>query len=178
MQAASLLLCLFVLLIGMGPKLSGPLVHASYSTSTAMMSVEILLQCCEALLKHLAIFFGCSMLVGQCPMKSLPSACLSVYPSVHWSVCPLVHLSDHWSVHPVVCPSFGLSILLSLCPSVGASVHPSIHPSVLLSTHMLVCLFICLSIRPFVCLSVCLSLSFLKIGSLVFSDIVHDDSWP
>ena len=26
--------------------------------------------------------------------------------------------------------------------------------------------------------SVCPSLSFLKIGSLVFSDIVHDDSWP
>ena len=36
-----------------------------------------------------------------------------------------------------------------------------------------------LSIRPFsVCLSVCPSLSFLKIGSLVFSDIVHDDSSP
>ena len=33
---------------------------------------------------------------------------------------------------------------------------------------------VCLSI----CLSICLSLSFLKIGSLVFSDIVHDDSWP
>ena len=31
-----------------------------------------------------------------------------------------------------------------------------------------------LSIRP----SVHLSLGFLKIGSLVFSDIVHDDSWP
>ena len=27
-------------------------------------------------------------------------------------------------------------------------------------------------------LSVCPSLSFRKIGSLVFSDIVHDDSWP
>ena len=26
--------------------------------------------------------------------------------------------------------------------------------------------------------SVCLSLSFLKIGSLDFSDILHDDSWP
>ena len=36
-----------------------------------------------------------------------------------------------------------------------------------------------LSICPFsVCLSVCPSLSFLKIGSLVFSDIVHDDSSP
>ena len=30
----------------------------------------------------------------------------------------------------------------------------------------------------FVCPSVCPSLTFLKIGSLVFSDIVHDDSWP
>ena len=30
---------------------------------------------------------------------------------------------------------------------------------------------------PSVCLSVRLSLSFLKIGSLVFSDIVHNDSW-
>ena len=29
-----------------------------------------------------------------------------------------------------------------------------------------------------VCLSVCPSLSFVKIGSLVFSDIVHDDNWP
>ena len=29
-----------------------------------------------------------------------------------------------------------------------------------------------------VCLSVCPSLHFLKIGSLVFCDIVHDDSWP
>ena len=27
-------------------------------------------------------------------------------------------------------------------------------------------------------LSVCPSLNLLKIGSLVFSDIVHDDSWP
>ena len=27
-------------------------------------------------------------------------------------------------------------------------------------------------------LSICPSVSFLKIGSLVFSDIVHDDSWP
>ena len=34
--------------------------------------------------------------------------------------------------------------------------------------------FVCLS----VCLSFRLSLSFLKIGSLVFSGIVHDDSWP
>ena len=155
MQTASLLLCLFVLLIGMGPKLSGPLVHASYSTSTAMMSVEILLQCCEALLKHLTIFFGCSMLVGQCPMKSLPSACLSVYPSVHWSVCPLVHLSDHWSVHPVVCLSFGLSVLLSLCPSVGASVHPSICPSV----HPYVGLSVHLPVHPSIRLPVCLSLT-------------------
>ena len=30
----------------------------------------------------------------------------------------------------------------------------------------------------FVCPSVRLSLSFLKFGSLVFSDIAHDDSWP
>ena len=29
-----------------------------------------------------------------------------------------------------------------------------------------------------ICQSVCLSLSFFKIGSLVFSNIVHDDSWP
>ena len=29
-----------------------------------------------------------------------------------------------------------------------------------------------------VCLSVCSSLNFLKIGSLVFSHIVHDDMWP
>ena len=28
------------------------------------------------------------------------------------------------------------------------------------------------------CLSVPLSLRFLKIESLIFSDIVHDDSWP
>ena len=35
-----------------------------------------------------------------------------------------------------------------------------------------------LSICPSVCPSVCPSLSFLKIGSLVFSNSVHDDSWP
>ena len=36
-----------------------------------------------------------------------------------------------------------------------------------------------LSVRPSVrCTSVCPSLSFLKIGPLDFSDIVHDDSWP
>ena len=29
-----------------------------------------------------------------------------------------------------------------------------------------------------ICPSVCPSLSFLKIGSLAFSDIVHNDSWP
>ena len=34
------------------------------------------------------------------------------------------------------------------------------------------------SSRPSIRLSVRPSLSFLKIGSLVFSDIVHDDSWP
>ena len=33
-------------------------------------------------------------------------------------------------------------------------------------------------VRLSVCPSVLPSLSFLKIGSLVFSDIVHDDSWP
>ena len=33
-----------------------------------------------------------------------------------------------------------------------------------------------ITLCPFVCLSVCPSLNFLKIGSLVFSDIVHDDS--
>ena len=38
----------------------------------------------------------------------------------------------------------------------------------------LVCLSVCPSVRP----SVHPSLSFLKIGSLVFSDIVRDDSWP
>ena len=35
-------------------------------------------------------------------------------------------------------------------------------------------LSICLSVCP----SVCTSLTFLKIGSLVYSHIVHDDSWP
>ena len=33
-------------------------------------------------------------------------------------------------------------------------------------------------VYPFICPSVSLSLSFLKIVSLAFSDIVHDDSWP
>ena len=36
---------------------------------------------------------------------------------------------------------------------------------------------VCLSICPSMCPSVRPSLSFLKIRSLVFSDIVHDDSW-
>ena len=45
-----------------------------------------------------------------------------------------------------------------------------VHPSICLSIH----LSICLPVR----LSDCLSLSFLNIGSLVFSDIIHDDSWP
>ena len=44
--------------------------------------------------------------------------------------------------------------LLSICPSL----HPSVSPSVRLSVHP--------------------SLSFLKIGSLVFSDIVHEGNWP
>ena len=35
-----------------------------------------------------------------------------------------------------------------------------------------------LSICMSVCPSVCTSLTFLKIGSLVYSHIVHDDSWP
>ena len=35
---------------------------------------------------------------------------------------------------------------------------------------ILVCLSVCLSVRT--------SLNFLKIGSLIFSDIVHDDNWP
>ena len=37
---------------------------------------------------------------------------------------------------------------------------------------------VCLSLCGSVCLSVFPSLSFLKIGSVVFSDIVHVDSWP
>ena len=37
---------------------------------------------------------------------------------------------------------------------------------------------VCLTILLSVCLSIRLSLSFLRIGSLVFADIVHDDSWP
>ena len=37
-----------------------------------------------------------------------------------------------------------------------------------------VCLAICLSVHP----SVQPSLSFLKIRSVIFNDIVHDDSWP
>ena len=35
-----------------------------------------------------------------------------------------------------------------------------------------------LSVCLFVCPSVHLSLTFLKLGPLVFSDIVHDDNWP
>ena len=159
MQAASLLLCLFVLLIGMGPKLSGPLVHASYSTSTAMMSVEILLQCCEALLKHLTIFFGCSMLVGQCPMKSLPSACLSVYLSVR----PLIRLSIGPSLWPLVRPSSGLSVLWSIRPSVSLPIcwciRPSIHPSICPSVHPYVGLSVHLPVHPSIRLPVCLSLT-------------------
>ena len=42
----------------------------------------------------------------------------------------------------------------------------------------LVRLFVCPSVCLSVCPSVPPSLSFLKIGLLVFSDIVHDDSWP
>ena len=37
---------------------------------------------------------------------------------------------------------------------------------------------ICPLVRLSICQFICLSLSFLKIGSLVFSDIVRDDSWP
>ena len=58
------------------------------------------------------LLFGCSMLLGQCPMNSLLSACGSVPLSVR--------------------------LYIPVCPS----------------------------------------LSFFKIGSLVFSGIVHDDSWP
>ena len=42
----------------------------------------------------------------------------------------------------------------------------------------LVCLWVCPSVCSSVYPSVCPSLSFFKIGSLVFSGIVHDDSWP
>ena len=35
-----------------------------------------------------------------------------------------------------------------------------------------------LSVSLSLCLSFCLSQSFLEIGLLVFSDIVHDDTWP
>ena len=48
-------------------------------------------------------------------------------------------------------------------------VRPSVRPSV--------CLSVCPSVRP-VRPPVCPSLSSFKIGSLVVSDIVHDDNWP
>ena len=47
-------------------------------------------------------------------------------------------------------------------------------PSVVFGRSTLVGYYVRLSVCP----SVRASLSFLKIGSLVFSDIVHDDSWP
>ena len=51
-------------------------------------------------------------------------------------------------------------------------------PSVVFGRSTLVGYYVRLFVRLSVCPSVRASLSFLKIGSLVFSDIVHDDSWP
>ena len=50
-------------------------------------------------------------------------------------------------------------------------------PSVVFGRSTLVGYYVRLFVRLSVCPSVRASLSFLKIGSLVFSDIVHDDSW-
>ena len=48
----------------------------------------------------------------------------------------------------------------------------------LVGQHPMESLSVCLSVQVSVYLSIHLSLSFCKIESLVFSDIVHDDSWP
>ena len=61
-----------------------------------------------------------------------------------------------------VCLSLFLSVCLSVC----------------LPVYLSVCLSVCLSVGWSVCLSARLSLTFLKTGSLAFSEIVHDDSWP
>ena len=54
------------------------------------------------------------------------------------------------------------SVWTSICPSIRPSIRPSVRSSFRLSVRRFV--------RP--------SLSFLTIGSLVFSGIVHNDSWP
>ena len=72
----------------------------------------------------------------------------------------------------------------SVHPSVSLSVRPSVFFSVCLSVCLSVSLSVCLYVyeitlvRRSVRLSVRPSLSFLKIGSLVFSNIVYYDSWP
>ena len=54
------------------------------------------------------------------------------------------------------------SVWTSICPSIRPSIRPSVRSSFRLSVRRFV--------RP--------SLSFLTIGSLLFSGIVHNDSWP
>ena len=69
----------------------------------------------------------------------------------------------HTCVLSIVCVPVCLSVcLLSVC----------------LFVYLHVCLSVCLSVYLSVCLSARPSLTFLKIGSLAFSEIVHDDSWP
>ena len=93
------------------------------------------------------------------------SVCLSVSPYVF----PFVHMYIHalLRIDSSVFSDFGRSALVGECPMKSLLFVCS---SLLLSIR--------LSVRPSVHPFVCPSLSFLKIGSFVFSDIVHDDSWP
>jgi hypothetical protein len=106
--------------------------------------------------------------VCLCVHLSVLSIHITVYLSVHPSVCSSICLFIHLSVHPSVCSSICLFIHLSVHPSVCSStcrsihhLHLSLYLSALLSVlHLSIFPFlrVCMSVGPPVHLVKCLSI--------------------